>query len=230
MHVKSPILTTPILAGMALLALAGCAQSAQQIAWSNRAHTQIAPHEVTAELKIDTFVTGERLGGPERDAVKYFAAAYREEGHGAVVISRPSNGPDDVSAMRAAADARAVLLTEGIDMRSIVEGPYDATGARSAPLVISYRTWEAAVRGCPDIAQVDLAATGSNSASPALGCAVAHNMAAQIANPSDLVKFARVDPADIGRRTIVLTKYRNGEPTGAERPDAASGRVSEAVD
>ena len=56
-----------------------------------------------ADLKIDTIVAGEKLGEMERDAVKYFAANYQQEGHGAVIISRPSNGPDDISAMRAAA-------------------------------------------------------------------------------------------------------------------------------
>lgn len=223
-------LRATIAATTALIALAACAQSPADIAHANRTHTQIVPNEVTAELKIDTYVTGERLGAPERDAVKYFATAYRQEGHGAVVISRPSNGPDDVSAMRAAADARAVMLAEGIDLRSIVEGPYDATGAKAAPLVISYRTWEAVVRGCPDISQIDLTATRSNSASASFGCAVAHNMAAQIANPNELVMMARSDPADLNRRMIVLTKYRNGEVTSAERPESASGRISSAVD
>ncbi len=83
------------LAGVSLAVLGACAQSAQQIAYSQRDHTQIQAKEVTAELKIGTVVAGEKLGSSEREAVKYFAAAYQNEGHGAVIISRPSNGPDD---------------------------------------------------------------------------------------------------------------------------------------
>ena len=101
------------LASVSLIGLGGCLQSPENIAYANRMHTQIQAAEVTAELKIDTVVSGEKLGSSERDAVKYFAAAYQNEGHGAVIISRPSNGPDDVSALRAAADARAIMLAEG---------------------------------------------------------------------------------------------------------------------
>jgi pilus assembly protein CpaD len=207
----------------------GCAQSAEEIAFQNRMHTQIEAREVTAELKIDTLVSGEKLGQSERDAVKYFANAYQSEGHGAMIISRPSNGPDDVSAMRAASDARAVMLAEGVEAGSITEGPYDASGARAAPLVISYRSYEAVVPNCPDISHWDFAWTGTNSALPSFGCAVAVNLAAMIANPNDLVSTRQMDPADVGRRTVVLSKYRNGEATSATRSDDASGAISKAV-
>jgi pilus assembly protein CpaD len=184
---------------------------------------------VTAELKIDAVVSGERLGDTEREAVKYFAAAFEDEGHGAIIISRPSNGPNDISSMRAAADARAILLAEGVDPRQITEGPYDGTGARTAPLVLSYRTYEAVVPNCPDVSHWDFAFTGTNVALPSFGCAVAVNLAAMIADPSDLVGVKRMDPADAIRRGVVLTKYRNGEKTSAERNGDASGAISQAV-
>jgi pilus assembly protein CpaD len=218
-----------VLAGASLLALGACAQSAQQVALSQRLHTQIQAQEVTAELKIDTVVSGEKLGSTEREAVKYFAAAYRDEGHGAVIISRPSNGPDDVAAMRAAADVRALMLAEGIESHYITEGPYDASGARAAPLVVSYRTYEAVVPNCPDVSAWDIAWTGTNAPLPSFGCATAVNLAAMIANPSDLIGEQKMDPIDSMRRSVILTKYRNGEKTSAERNADASGSVSSAV-
>jgi pilus assembly protein CpaD len=218
-----------MLASVALIGLGGCAQSPENIAHANRLHTQIQATEVTAELKIDAVVSGEKLGTSERDAVKYFAAAYRDEGHGSVIISRPSNGPDDVSALRAAADARAILLAEGVEPMRITEGPYDASGAGAAPLVISYRTYEASVPNCPDISHWDFGWTGSNVALPSFGCAVSVNLAAMIADPSDLVGEQRIDPADVNRRSVVLTKYRNGEKTSAERNQDANGAISSAV-
>lgn len=218
------------LAGLPLLAIAGCMQSQEQIGWSNRMHTQIVAQETTAELKIGTVVAGEKLGLRERDAVRGFALAYQDEGHGAVIISRPSNGPDDISAMRAAADARALMLAEGVDATMIAEGTYDGTGARSAPLIISYRTYEAVVPGCPDISHFDFTDTSSNSALPSLGCAVSVNLAAMIANPADLVGAQPMDPADLTRRSIVFTKYRAGEKTSAQRNNDASGVISTAVE
>lgn len=219
-----------MLAGAALVALGGCAQSAEQIAYSQREHLQIQAQEVTAELKIDTVVADDKLGSAERNAVRYFAAAYQNEGHGAMIISRPSNGPDDGASLRAASDARAVMLAEGIEPNQIAEGPYDASGARSAPLVISYRTYEAVVPSCPDISRFDFSWTGTNSALPSFGCAVAVNLAAQIGDPSDLVGGQSMDPADLSRRTVVLTKYRNGEVTAAARNKDASGALSSAVE
>ncbi len=218
------------LAALPLLALAGCIQTDEQIRWSNRMHTQIVAEETTAELKIDTVVSGEKLGSFERDAVKGFAASYQQEGHGSVIISRPSNGPDDVSAMRAAADARAVMLAAGVEAGMIAEGTYDGSGARSTPLIISYRTYNATVPNCPDISHWDFSDTYSNAALPSFGCAVSVNLAAMIANPSDLVGAQPMDPADAGRRSVVLTKYRAGEKTSADRNTDASGTISKAVD
>jgi pilus assembly protein CpaD len=212
-----------IVLGASLAALSACSHSPQQIAYANREHLQIQAHEVTAELKIDTVVSGEKLSPMEREAVKYFAAAYLEEGHGSVIISRPGS---DGGAIRAASDARAVLLAEGIDSGMISEGPYDASGARAAPLVISYRTYEAVVPNCPDLSRIDFAWTGTNTALPSFGCAVVTNLAAMIADPSDLVGEQRMDPADLNRRGVVLTKYRNGQPTGTERSADGKGTIS----
>lgn len=217
------------LAAGSLMILGGCMQTDEQIRFSGGMHRQIVAEETTAELKLGTITSGEKLGLQEREAVRQFALAYQNEGHGAVIISRPSNGPDDISAMRASADARAIMLAEGVGQTHIAEGTYDGTGARSAPLIISYRTYNAVVPGCPDLSMLDLTDTRSNSSMPSLGCAVAVNLAAMIANPSDLVGDQPMDPADIDRRSIVLSKYRSGEKTSAERNGDASGAISSAV-
>lgn len=217
------------LAAVTLPLLAGCMQTDEQIGYSAGLHRQIIAEETTAELKIGDIVPGERLGLEEREAVRLFALSYQDEGHGALIISRPSNGPDDISAMRASADARAVMLSEGVSQARIAEGTYDGTGARAAPLIISYRTYNAVVPGCPDLSALDLSDTSANSSLRSLGCAVAVNLAAMIANPSDLVGHQSMDPSDVGRRSIVLTKYRAGDKTSAQRNDDASGAISAAV-
>ncbi|HEV7690724.1 MAG TPA: CpaD family pilus assembly protein [Hyphomonadaceae bacterium] len=215
-----------LLAGASLAVLGGCGHSPTEIAYANREHLQIQAEEITAELKIDSYTSGEKLGVMEREAVKTFAEAYMQEGHGSVIISRPGGGSDDGAAMRAAADARAVMLAEGVDATRIAEGPYDASGARVAPLVISYRTYEAVVPHCPDLSGIDFAFTGTNNALPSFGCAVQTNLAAMIADPSDLVGAQKMDPADIGRRGVIMSKYRQGAPTGAERSQDAKGTIS----
>ena len=104
-------------------------------------------------------------------------------------------GPEDIR--RAAADARAVMLAEGIEANQIAEGTYDGTGARSAPLILTYRTYNAVVPNCPDISHWDFAWTGSNNALPSFGCATAVNLAAQIADAllrvSSVVRWAHLE-------------------------------------
>jgi pilus assembly protein CpaD len=58
---------------------------------------------------------------------------------------------------------------------------------------------------------------------------VATNLAAMIADPSDLVGEQRMDSPDAVRRGVILTKYRNGEKTSAERNQDANGAISSAV-
>ena len=51
-------------------------------------------------------------------------------------------------------------------------------------------------------------------------------MAAQVANPADLVRPADLAPADAQRRVYALDKYRKGEVTSSAADDQAKGVVS----
>ena len=54
-------------------------------------------------------------------------------------------------------------------------------------------------------------------------------MAAQIANPEDLIRPRDSTPADAGRRDTVLGKYRKGDVTASAKDEQATGVVSKAV-
>ncbi|MEZ5937208.1 MAG: CpaD family pilus assembly protein [Hyphomonadaceae bacterium] len=217
------------LAAVSMIALGACAQSDKDIYFASGAAREMTAREVTAELRLDTASGGDRLADVQRDAVRMFAAAYSEEGHGPLVITRPSSGPNDVASLRSSADARAVLLSEGLDHTLIVEGAYDAAGAQGAPLLLSYQTWEAGVVGCPTAASVQLSDASSNDANRTFGCAVSTNLAAMLANPADAVRMTEMTPGDAGRRMVVFEKYRAGEKTGAKRDSAASGAISQSI-
>ena len=205
-----------------LLLLGACSHSAQSIATSQGDLRKIRAEEVTAELKLAPQESSGRLGESERLAVSYFAEAYQGEGHGQVVILRPASVPQ-----RAAHEARAVLLAAGVDPAAIDEGGYDNADGNTAPLILSYRTWEAKVSDCPTINQTRFENTASNTTLPSFGCSVAINLAAMIADPSDLIGEQAIDPADATRRAIVFEKYRNGQPTATE--SQASGAISGAI-
>jgi pilus assembly protein CpaD len=52
---------------------------------------------------------------------------------------------------------------------------------------------------------------------PNFGCAQQHNLAAQIANPADLLGPRTMAPADADRRGTIMENYRQGKLTGAEK-------------
>jgi pilus assembly protein CpaD len=58
---------------------------------------------------------------------------------------------------------------------------------------------------------------------------VTANIAAQVANPEDLLGPRAETPIDSGRRATVLDKYRKGELTSSAKDDQSSGVVSKAV-
>ena len=59
------------------------------------------------------------------------------------------------------------------------------------------------------------------------GCATQHNLAAEIADPRDLVTPQPMTPPDTERRMIVIDKWRQGEPTLAQKTQEQSGAVSD---
>ena len=60
-----------------------------------------------------------------------------------------------------------------------------------------------------------------------LGCATQRNLAAQVDNPADLVQPRAETPALTSRRATALDKYRKGEPTATQYPDANKGKISD---
>lgn len=75
----------------------------------------------------------------------------------------------------------------------------------------------------------NLTATRNNTAYDNFGCSMAANLAAQVANPEDLIRPRDMDPADTGRRDAVLGKYRKGEVTSTKKDDSSSGTISKAI-
>ena len=56
----------------------------------------------------------------------------------------------------------------------------------------------------------DRSKTYDNEGYPEFGCAVTANIAAQIADPADLLAPRASDAPDAQRRQVVLDKYRQG--------------------
>ena len=98
-----------------------------------------------------------------------------------------------------------------------------------APVLVGFETVRAAVPQCGTHWD-NLSRTGNNATSSNFGCAVTANLAAQIANPRDIVQPRAITPTDSSRRAVVFDHYRKGERTSAPQETlVAQGRVSQAV-
>lgn len=158
-----------------------------------------------------------------RDMVNRFAA----EGAPVLTIEAPS-GNDPVSS-ETAWRIKGALEAEGVPPYQVRVVTYAAPDPR-APVLVGFDTVRAVVPRCGQ-EWSNLARTGNNAGSANFGCAVNANLAAQIANPRDIVTPRAMTPSDAGRRSVVIDHYRAGEQTAAAREVIVDrARVSNAVD
>jgi pilus assembly protein CpaD len=164
-----------------------------------------------ARQHVDVFGVSPVLDARQRRDLVEFAKAQRERGQGAVEIATPAGMPHvSVAAIRAA-------LAEGG-----LNGPVRYTsypvvaGAGSAPVRVSRATLTARVASQCGQWPADLAGgrnmeTMHNRPYHNLGCAYQTMIAAQVADPVDLVRPRAEGPADLIKRTKDIEALRKDQ-------------------
>lgn len=180
-----------------------------------------------SRLNIAVARGSQGLTPSQRAEVLDFASHFRasDAGNSRLVISAPSGGANESSALTAANDVHGLLLDGGFSETSIaIEAYHDETSAQ-APVRISYLRYVAEGPACGSNWGDNLAYNPSNVPHPELGCATQHNLAAMIVNPADLLG-PRTETARYGeRRDDVMNKYAKGKVTGAEKSEEERVRV-----
>ena len=158
----------------------------------------------------------EGLSVAQQDALRALAARRADVDGGVVTISLPHGAADAAVAARSADAAQTLLNIAGA---AVERTTYDSDDPK-APLLVSFEYQKAAIPHCGH--WDDLTKTLDNQTYSNFGCAVTANMAAQIANPSDIAHPRAEDAPDVERRMTVLDKYRQGKATPAEAPEEKS--------
>lgn len=189
--------------------------------WNDRVYVDSRPDEVELVLHA------EGLSAAQSQALdgllsRWLAAEARE-----IVVSAPTGGAKGEVAGRMAMAARQRLVAMGAPSTKVRVTGYDAGGAPDAPLKVGFLRFTAQVPKCGG--WENITATRDNTAYENFGCAVTANMAAQVANPQDLLSPRAETPIDSGRRATVLDKYRRGEVTSSAKDEQSNGVVSKAV-
>jgi pilus assembly protein CpaD len=223
--------TPRLLASLALLATLGACASAtvpdeNPVARTTTEQFQAKVNSTPNEIRLAVHAQG--LSANQADAIAGFVAEWRETEAGVITLQTPNGGPDAGAAFRTSEGARSVLIGEGVPAGQIRLVGYDARGQAAAPLLIGYLRYEAEPLHCGE-AWTNMAESASNQVQPNFGCAVTANIAAQVANPADLLGPRTMTPADASRRQVVIDKYRKGEVTASAENDQAKGVISDAI-
>jgi pilus assembly protein CpaD len=212
----------PLMACAALAACSAAPTATSDAAALARTPTELWANRVTVQPdEIRLAVHAEGLSANQREALGAFLADWRATGGGPITLRAPLGGADPAAVGRATEGVRLQLSGGGVAASQITLASYDAGGDPLAPLVVGRERYRVNVPRCGQ-EWTNITLSANNEAQPNFGCATTANMAAQIANPSDLLGPAPVTPADAQRRGVVLDKYRLGEGTASKKDESAT--------
>jgi pilus assembly protein CpaD len=200
--------------------LAGCGhdgEGSRVMGWSmvdpaQRHPIMVTQQPTTLALKVGRGSYG--MSPHQRAQVISFVDRYRavEANNSRMVIEAPSGSANEVAAMQAVAEIRAIMTEAGFSPSDISIEAVQAAGGSQAPIRISYLRYVAEGPQCGKW-PTNLGSTNSNLNYPNMGCANQANFAAMVANPADLVKPRASTPSAGERSQTIWEKYQKGEST-----------------
>jgi pilus assembly protein CpaD len=215
------------------LALAGCkneGQGTQVAGWSLVDPQQRHPIMLSQEpstLSLTVARGSQGLTPQQRAEVVDFAGRYRasDAGNSRLVVSVPGGASNEVAAMNAAEDVRALLTDSGFPDSAVSVEAYHSEGSAQPPLRIAYMRYVAKGPDCGHDWSENLAKDTRNIGHPNFGCTQQHNLAAMIANPADLLGPRTMGERYSDRRDQVMEQWTKGKITGSEKSEDEKVRV-----
>jgi pilus assembly protein CpaD len=184
---------------------------------------------------VNVFVGNTRggLSAAQRADIMGLAETWLRDGTGIIVAEVPTGTPNAQAAADSSREILALLAAAGVPPRGVTVRKYHPDDPRLfATIRLTYPRITAEVGPCgvwPD----DLGSSVKNKDyfenKPYynLGCAYQRNMAAMVANPSDLVQPRPETPTYTAQRNIVFDKYRKGVTTSTIDPQADKAKLSD---
>jgi len=229
---NKPTVKSVLILGAALLGLSACASAGVEPPVpapvsrtdGEKWRDQIKVDGRADEIQLAVHATG--VSANQDQALSALVSRWLSAQAREIVVSAPLGG-DAPAAGAMAAQVRERLVFYGAAPAQVRVVGYDAVGLDQAPLRVGFEIFTAEGPTCGR--WENLTATRKNEAYDNFGCAMAANLAAQIANPEDLIRPRDSTPIDAGRRDTVVGKYRKGEVTSSAKDDQANGAISKAI-
>lgn len=172
----------------------------------------ISISEQEQHLDVPVGVGDKALSLAQRSVIQGFVAQYSTNGSGPIQIALPSGSSNSAAASRVRGDVVAAIRRSGITQSQLVATSYDASGTTGSPIRISYQAISASTDQCgkwPD----DIAQTTENKNYHDFGCSYQNNLAAQMANPADLLGPRAAGEIDAIKRLKVIKDYQTASPS-----------------
>ncbi|MFN7104240.1 MAG: CpaD family pilus assembly protein [Pseudorhizobium sp.] len=167
----------------------------------------IGEAEKTIDIPIATGDQGLTRG--QSEVIAGFAAEYVRTSKGIIRIMTPQGAINSGAAAAAASDTRSLLVRMGVKKNHILQTSYSASDyGQAAPMRLAYVAITAQAGPCGEWPADMTLNTVENKNYYNFGCASQSNLAAQIANPNDLLGPRRMTPADVEQRGQAIERYR----------------------
>lgn len=163
------------------------------------------------EFKLDLAVgAGDRgITKAQKVTLEGFLANYDKSADPVLSIMKPVGSKNELAADHATRDFADFARRAGVDDSRIVVTTYDGGSPEiSAPVRVSYINVAAQTDKCGRWPK-DLTDNVDNKQYANFGCAYQNNLAAQIANPNDLLGPRKQSPIDAENRGEVIDDYRD---------------------
>ncbi|MER9422046.1 CpaD family pilus assembly protein [Mesorhizobium sp. M0317] len=202
----------PILAVAIAASLAGCAKrdsiTVGAIPDDYRTTHPIVIAEKNQKLDLPVGAGDRGMTGSQRDTLLGFLDGYDKSAAPALTIATPIGSANEVAATAAARDFARLAVARGIKLNRIVVTSYQSVSPEaSAPIRVSYISVRAQTDKCGRWPE-DILETSENKHYADYGCSSQNNLAAQLANPTDLLGPRKSSDIDAENRGAVIDVYR----------------------
>ncbi len=181
-------------------------------------------HPITlreGEHTVHVFV-GRNRGGlnpDQRADVLAFAQHWRHDATSGIIIDVPHGGPNDRAARDSLREIHSILNAAGVPARAVYVRGYQPAPSSLASIKLHYSRLKAHAGPCglwPHDLGPDFDWTyNENRPYWNLGCAAQRNLAAEVADPTDLVQPRGETPPYEARRSVAIDKWQQGQnPSG----------------
>jgi pilus assembly protein CpaD len=212
-----------VLAAAAVVILSGCAKrdsiTVGSVPDDYRTNHPIIIAEEEETLDLPVGATFRGATASQRASLEGFLAGYDTSAAPVLSIVSPSGSVNAAAAANAAQDFAHIARKNGVPGSQIILASYRASPEEiNAPVRISFSAMRAQTDKCGRWPE-DILQTSENKHYANFGCSYQNNVAAQIANPNDLLGPRKQSPIDAANRETVIGDYQAGESDFGENID-----------